>query len=302
MTLHFVAHPDYTYDFPADHSFPMAKFAHLQEILAEDGTLGRGTLHQSEPIDDFLLHLVHDPAWVSAVRNGTWEKQAARRVGLPWSPGLAKRTFLAVGGTWRTVELAWQDGLAGHLAGGTHHAFANFGSGYCLFNDLAVAAKAFCTSFPTRHIAIIDCDVHQGDGTALLLQNEERAYTCSLHCGKNFPLRKEQSNLDVDIPKGTGDEEYLAILADTLQTVYEQARPDMILYDAGVDVHVDDRLGHLEITDAGLRARDDLVIGWAQRYGMPLAAVIGGGYDRDQRLLAKRHAIVHHALAAAATS
>ena len=115
-------------------------------------------------------------------------------------------------------------------------------------------------------------------------KNEERAYTCSLHCGKNFPLRKQQSNLDVDIPKGTGDEEYLAILADTLQAVYEQARPDMILYDAGVDVHVDDRLGHLEITDAGLRARDDLVIGWAQRYGMPLAAVIGGGYDRDQRL------------------
>lgn len=243
MPLHFVAHPEYSFDFPSTHAFPMAKFAHLQDILAADGTLAQGTLHRPEPIDEELLHLVHSPAWSAAVRDGTWDAKAARRVGLPWSPGLAKRTFLAVGGTWRTVELAWQDGLAGHLAGGTHHAFADHGAGYCLFNDLAVAAKAFCRRFPNRSIAIIDCDVHQGDGTALLLQDEERAYTCFLHCGKNFPLRKQQSDLDVDIPKGTGDEEYLAILANALRTVLEEAQPDMIIYDAGVDVHIDDRLG-----------------------------------------------------------
>ena len=300
MPLHFVAHPEYTYDFPATHSFPMEKFAHLQEILRTDGTLSIGQLHQPQRIDSELLHLVHTPAWTAAVRDGTWDRQAARRVGLPWSPELAKRTFLAVGGTWLTVQLAVEDGLAGHFAGGTHHAFADFGAGYCLFNDLAVAAKAYLARYPNRQVAIIDCDVHQGDGTAQLLEDEPRAYTCSLHCGKNFPLRKQQSDLDIDLAKGTGDDEYLSILANTLRTVLDEAQPDLIIYDAGVDVHVDDRLGHLSLSDQGMRERDDLVISWAQRFGIPLAAVIGGGYDKDQRKLAARHAIVHHALASAA--
>ena len=278
----------------------MEKFALLQEILHADGTLAQGKLHEPERIDDELLHLVHTPDWTAAVRNGTWEKQAARRVGLPWSPELARRTFLAVGGTWLTVQLALQDGLAGHLAGGTHHAFADCGAGYCLFNDLAVAAQAYLATYPNRQVAIVDCDVHQGDGTALLLQDEPRAYTCSLHCGKNFPLRKQRSDLDVDIPRDTADDEYLSILAGSLRTVLDEAQPDLIIYDAGVDVHVDDRLGHLALTDQGMRERDDLVISWAQRFGIPVAAVIGGGYDKDQRRLAHRHAIVHHALAAAA--
>ena len=198
-----------------------------------------------------------------------------------------------MGGTRLTAELALRHGLACHLAGGTHHAHADFGSGYCLLNDLAVAAAWAVETGQVGRVMVIDCDVHQGDGTARIFEQDDRVYTVSVHAGSNFPARKARSDLDVALPRGTGDADYLAVLRKHVIPAIDRVQPGLVLYDAGADVHADDRLGHLELSDTGMAQRDRTMLQACIDRDIPVGCVIGGGYDRDVPRLARRHSILH---------
>ena len=213
-------------------------------------------------------------------------------MGLPWSEGLVKRSLISPNGTFLTASLALRHGIACHLAGGTHHAHYDFASGYCILNDLAIAALALVSQSKVQRVLIFDCDVHQGDGTATILQDVSEITTCSIHCEKNFPHRKAKSDIDIELPKGLGDQAYLSIVDKTLQRALEVSQPDLVIFDAGVDIFESDPLGMLNISINGIRARDRLVIETVRNLSIPLATVIGGGYDKDQSALARRHAIV----------
>jgi len=203
-----------------------------------------------------------------------------------------KRTCIAPMGTLLTAQLALKQGLACHLAGGTHHAHYDFGSGFCIFNDLAFAAKQLLASGAVERLLIFDCDVHQGDGTAAMLADEPRAFTCSLHCEKNFPVRKQKSDLDVGLPLGMTDRDYLDTVFEALENLLDTVRPQLVLYDAGVDIFEHDPLGRLCVSEQGIADRDRGVIERCRRRGIAVATVIGGGYDDDRDALARRHGIV----------
>jgi len=213
-------------------------------------------------------------------------------MGLPWSENLVKRSLIAPNGTFLTAGLALRNGLACHLAGGTHHAHFDFASGYCVLNDLAISSLALLRQAKVQRVLIFDCDVHQGDGTAAILQNTPEITTCSVHCEKNFPHRKAKSDIDIDVAVHTGDQHYLQIVEKALGSAIEFSNPDLVIYDAGVDIYENDPLGMLNISMEGIRKRDALVIKMVRDSDIPLATVIGGGYDRDQSALARRHAIV----------
>jgi acetoin utilization deacetylase AcuC-like enzyme len=215
-----------------------------------------------------------------------------RRIGLPWSARLVHRTCVAVGGTLLTARLALEHGIACNTAGGTHHAFAAYGSGYCIFNDLAVAGRVLQQESVVRRVLVIDLDVHQGDGTASIFSGEPTVFTFSMHCGDNFPFRKQQSDLDIDLDVGMSDDEYLRVLGKVLPDLLSEVKPDLVFYDAGVDPHKDDLLGKLALTDEGLYRRDRLVLQHCMRGGYPVACVIGGGYAKNIDRLAARHTTV----------
>jgi len=293
--LPIVYHPDYVASLPAGHRFPMAKFGKVYEWLVRDGIAGLHQFHLPDRAPERWLHLAHAPHYVDAYCQGTLDERAMRRIGFPWSETLVNRTCTALGGTVLAAQLALQVGLACNTAGGTHHAFADFGSGFCIFNDLAVASRVLLQEGKAQRILIIDLDVHQGDGTAAILHEDDRIFTFSMHCADNFPFRKQQSDLDIELPVGTEDAHYLRTLAGILPDLLSQVRPDFIFYDAGVDPHIEDALGKLALTDAGLYARDHAVLDACLRYGAPVATVIGGGYQKDIDRLARRHCMVHRA-------
>ncbi len=286
---------------PAGHRFPMEKFGHLHDHLRAVGLLTDANLHRPEPATREVLHRAHEPGYVDAFLAGDLGRDALRTLGLPWSPGLATRTITALGGTVLAARLALQHGLAANLAGGTHHAHCQHGAGFCIFNDLAVAALTLLAEDLVDQVLIVDLDVHQGDGTARILADEPRAFTLSVHCGSNYPARKAASDLDVPLPVGTDDTAYLRVLEHGdaasgfrgLAWLLDQVEPDLVLYDAGVDPHAEDALGRMSMTDAGLAARDALVIDACRGQGVPIAAVIGGGYGSERVELAKRHGILH---------
>lgn len=293
--LPLVYHPDYVTPLPEGHRFPMPKFGILRDLLVDDGVAGAEQFHEPVKATREQLELVHAGEYVEAFVSGELDLDAVRRIGLPWSEGLVNRTITAVGGTIRTAELALEHGLACNTAGGTHHAHRDFGSGFCIFNDLAVAAREMLRRGAVHQVLIIDLDVHQGDGTAAVFTDDPRVYTWSVHCEKNFPARKVPSDLDTPLAIGVGDDEYLEVLAAALPEVLERVEPDLVLYDAGVDVHVDDKLGKLELTDAGVMQRDRFVLESCRAHGIPVACVIGGGYHADHGVLAHRHSTVHRA-------
>ena len=274
MDLPLVYHPYYSFPFPAPHRFPMDKFVRLHDHLRTSGLLHDGNLHSPERCSRELLVLAHDPDYVNRFHDNALDATALRRMGLPWSEALVARTTRAVGGSLLTAELALRHGLACHLAGGTHHAHRDFASGFCIFNDLAIISLSLLASGRVERVLIIDCDVHQGDGTATILADVDAAITVSLHCENNFPARKATSDWDIPLPQ-----------------------PDLVLYDAGVDVHQSDGLGYLQLTDRGIAARDRLVIDSCLGRDIPVCAVIGGGYDNDRDALARRHGILHHSAA-----
>ncbi|MEQ9367270.1 MAG: histone deacetylase [Leptospirales bacterium] len=290
----FVHHPDYHIELPVAHRFPMKKFRLLYELLLREGLATPEDFVAPELMPTIAqLELVHDSLYVDRILNGGLDAEAERRIGLPWSPALAQRTRVAVAGTLCTARLALEYGLACNTAGGTHHAFPDYGSGFCLFNDLAVTARVLRAENPGLRILIVDLDVHQGDGTAFIFRDEAEVFTFSMHCENNFPGTKQSGDRDVALPAGTGDGRYLDILREELPGILRDFAPALILYDAGVDTHAEDPLGRLEMSDAGLAARDNFVLRLAREANIPIACVIGGGYGADLEGLAARHAILH---------
>ncbi|NIR51123.1 histone deacetylase [candidate division KSB1 bacterium] len=297
MSLPIVYNPYYVTPLPAGHRFPMMKFQALYELLVREDLARSKQLHHPNIASFRLLQSVHLNEYVEAFCGGALDRQSIRRIGLPWSPGLVKRTRTAVGGTLLTAELALKHGLACNTAGGTHHAFREYGSGFCIFNDLAVAARVLIDSGRVNKILIVDLDVHQGDGTAAIFQDEPRIFTFSMHCEGNFPFTKQTSDLDISIPVGTEDDDYLRMLETYLPDLLSEIKPDLVLYDAGVDPYVDDPLGKLALTYDGLFERERTVLQACVSRGIPVACVIGGGYAHDLDELAFRHSLLHRAAA-----
>ncbi|GGE41428.1 histone deacetylase [Halopseudomonas oceani] len=297
MDLPLIYHPDYSFPFAAPHRFPMDKFVRLHDHLRARTLLHDSNLHSPDCCSRELLALAHAPDYVARFHDNALDATALRRMGLPWSEALVTRTTRAVGGSLLTAELALRHGLACHLAGGTHHAHRDFASGFCIFNDLAIISLSLLASERVERVMIIDCDVHQGDGTATILADVDAAITVSLHCENNFPARKAASDWDIPLPRGLDDQGYLHTLQQTLDYLLPLYQPDLVLYDAGVDVHWQDALGHLQLTDQGIADRDRLVIDSCLGRDIPVCAVIGGGYDNDRDALARRHGILHHSAA-----
>lgn len=278
----------------------MAKFKHLADWVR--ASIPAANFYPPDSIDWPSIYRIHAREYVDAFQSGRLDARRLREIGLPWSDGLAIRTPLAVSGSWTTARLAATSGVACHLAGGTHHAHADRGSGFCIYNDLAITARRLLDHGVASRVLIFDCDVHQGDGTAQLLAGDAMTFTCSLHAEHNFPVRRARSDLDVDLPDGLGDSEYLTVVQETWFSACQAFRPDFVLYDAGADVHIDDVLGRLAITDQGIYARDRFVIDACLSQRVPVATVIGGGYDRDVERLARRHGIVVQAAMDALTA
>jgi len=278
----------HTIDLPAGHRFPSAKYQLIRERLASDGfTL---QLAPFAPID--LIRLVHSEGYVNDFLSGSLPSGMIRRIGFPWSDGLVRRTLTSLGGTLAAAEDALQKGWGANLAGGTHHAFADSGAGYCIFNDLAVAIEWLRRDGRIWKAAVLDLDVHQGDGTARIFSGDPDVMTISIHCRSNFPLRKQESSIDVELADQTGDEEYLAALDFVLPQLIA-FRPEIILYQAGVDALQSDRLGHLALTHRGLKERDRRVMLAARSHDIPLVITLGGGYSLPLELTAEAHANVY---------
>ena len=272
---------------PAGHRFPMAKYARLRERLARE--LPQVELLEARAASDGELALVHTPLYIEAVHTGTLAPAAQREIGFPWSPAMAERARRSVGATVQACRRAMAGaGLAANLAGGTHHACADKGSGFCVFNDAAVAARLMQAEHARANrargmlrVAIVDLDVHQGNGTAKIFAQDDSVFTLSLHGAKNFPFRKEPSDLDVELPDGCGDAEYLEALERALEEMERRFAPGLVIYLAGADPHEGDRLGRLKLTFDGMEARDRRVMDWAWGHRLPLAFVMAGGYGTD---------------------
>lgn len=293
MSLPLVYHPDYHCELPPGHRFPMGKFKRLYEYLQGSGIARRTDFCTPALLEDETLLKTHSLEYVSAFRENRLDPRAIRKIGLPWSEQLVRRTHIAVSGTLLTARLALRHGLACNCAGGTHHAFPGHGSGFCIFNDMAVAARQLITGGSVTKILIIDLDVHQGDGTHRIFMEDPSVFTFSLHCEKNFPVHRQPGDLDIELPEGTPDDQYIGRLRDELPDLLDQTAPGLVIFDAGVDVHRDDRIGRFALTDRGLEHRERLVIEEVRRRGIPLACVIGGGYDNTLDALVARHAILH---------
>ena len=273
---------------PPGHKFPVEKYALLRTLLAADG------YYHMEPAplaDPAAIERVHQPAYVRAFLSGTLDRAILRQIGFPWSEQLVRRTLASVGGTLAASADALATGFGGNLAGGTHHAFRDRGAGFCVFNDLAVAIR-----FLGRRAAVVDLDVHQGDGTAAIFAGDATVLTLSLHGAHNFPFRKQQGGIDVALPDGTADDEYLAHLRAVLPRVSE-FRPEVLLYQSGVDALEGDRLGRLALTPAGLLERDRTVFAFAKREGLPVLVTLGGGYANPISRTAEAHANTFRAAA-----
>lgn len=273
--LHVVHHPAYVSPATPGSRFRFDKYGLVMEALRE--VAPAMTLHTPDAMPRAWIEAVHDPAYVEEVLTLTVPQAKERRIGFPVTQRVMLRSTLSPGGTWAAARLARIHGFAANAAGGSHHALADSGAGYCVFNDLAIAANRLIAEGEADRILILDLDVHQGDGTASLLAGRADIFTLSIHAEKNFPVRKARSTLDIGLPDGVEDAAYLAILHDTLPRVLDDFAPDLILYQAGVDPHGDDRLGRLALTDAGLDARDRYVMRQARARAIPVASTMGGG-------------------------
>jgi acetoin utilization deacetylase AcuC-like enzyme len=285
----------YRIPLPDGHKFPMSKYILTRDLLAEDGLFQ----FACAPLADRgIVELVHDSDYVSRFLEGTLAPQAIRRIGFPWSEDLVKRTLASVGGTLAATEDALRTGWSGNLAGGTHHAFRGEGSGFCVFNDIAVAILYLRHHRGIAKAAVIDLDVHQGDGTAAIFEHDPDVFTLSFHGRNNFPFRKQRSRIDVELDDRMEDTAYLELVRQWLPRVFESG-PGAIFYQSGVDALATDRLGKLSLTQAGIARRNELVIEACKQYGAPLIVTMGGGYSEPVELTARAHANVYRTAAAA---
>jgi acetoin utilization deacetylase AcuC-like enzyme len=278
MKIYYSDH--FTLPLPEDHRFPLTKYALLRQRVSQSGLFGDGSLIVPQPATKEQLTLVHDLDYVQRVFQGRLTEKEIRRIGFPWSPGLVERSRRSVGGTIAACRSALQDSISANLAGGTHHAYADHGEGYCVFNDCAVAARVMQIEGRAQRVVILDCDVHQGNGTASIFSGDASVFTFSIHAAKNFPFHKEPSDLDIALADGVGDEDYLAALEIGAQRAIQASHPDLAIYLAGADPFLDDRLGRLALTKEGLAQRDNLIFGLCHQAGIPVAVTLSGGYAR----------------------
>ena len=268
-------------------TFKFDKYQLVMMLLREHGC--NLIEHAPQPMPRDWLEAVHCPNYVEEVFSASVPKDKERRIGFPVTPHIASRVRHTNGGTWLAAKLAMQHGYAANSAAGSHHALHDTGAGYCVFNDLAVASNRLIAEGDAARILIVDLDVHQGDGTASLTALRDDIFTFSVHAEKNFPVRKARSTLDVNLPDGVTDEDYLETLSGHLPNILDDFQPDLVLYQAGVDPHQDDKLGRLSLTDEGLEQRDRFVVRQVRKRGIPIASALGGGYGNDQREVAARH-------------
>lgn len=287
--LHIVHHSDYVAPPPTRGSFAFDKYRLVMDAIRE--LSDTHAVHAPHAMEREWLEAVHDPDYVDQVLSSTVPYEKERRIGFPVSAEIAQRVQFTSGGTWLAAKLALEHGYAANSAGGSHHALADTGAGYCVFNDLAVATNRLIAEGDVRRILILDLDVHQGDGTASLLAGRSDIMTVSVHAEKNFPVRKARSSLDIGLEDGADDTQYMKILSEHLPAILDDFSPDLVFYQAGVDPHVEDRLGRLALTDDGLVARERYVIRQARNKDIPVASALGGGYGPDHMAVAKRHAL-----------
>lgn len=274
-------HDQFVLPLPENHRFPMEKYALLRQRVVAARLVPPGNLAIPEAAGDADLLRAHTTGYVERVKSGSLSPQEIRRMGFPWSPALVERSRRSVGSTLAAGPAALQDGVAVNLAGGTHHAGPDWGQGYCVFNDAAVAARAWQAAGLVRRVVILDCDVHQGNGTAAICRGDETIFTFSIHGARNFPFHKEPGDLDIALEDGTGDDEYLQALDAGVARALALARADIAIYLAGADPHEGDRLGRLALSKTGLATRDRLVFEACRRAGLPVVVAMAGGYGRD---------------------
>ena len=271
----------YTFPLPDGHRFPIAKYARVRARVVGEGILPAECVHEPERVPLDALQLVHTRDYVERLCTGGLTPRELRHLGFPWSEALVERSLRAVGGTCEAAAAAVEDGLAMNLAGGTHHAFPDHGEGFCVFNDVAVAIRVLQRDERVRRAAIVDLDVHQGNGTNAIFAGDDSVFTFSMHGGRNYPFHKVPGSLDIELADGAGDEEYLELLEGALPGVLARAAPDLVVYLAGADPHEGDRLGRLRLSFDGLARRDAMVIDACREVGLPLTITIAGGYGRD---------------------
>src|SRR5918994_6417350 len=266
---------------PEGHRFPMKKYSMLRERVERDGICEPGELRVPHPVTDEEILRAHDPGYLEKVVSGKLTDKEMRRIGFPWSERMVERSRRASGGTLGACRAALDEGLAANLAGGTHHAFAGRGEGFCVFNDSAIAPRALRVEGHVNRVVVLDTDVHQGNGTAAILRGDPRVFTLSIHGAKNYPFRKEESDLDVPLPDGAGDDVFLAALAGALQRVLDLEEWDLALFLAGADPFEGDKLGRLSVTKSGLAERDRMVLEDCRERGIPLVVTMAGGYAEE---------------------
>ncbi len=266
---------------PEGHRFPLTKYALLRQRVSQSGLFGDGNLLVPEPATEEQLTLAHNSDYVQRVFQGRLTEKEIRRIGFPWSPGLVERSRRSVGGTIAACRSALQDSISANLAGGTHHAYADHGEGYCVFNDCAVAARVMQIEGRAQRVVILDCDVHQGNGTAAIFSADPSVFTFSIHAAKNFPFHKEPSDLDIALPDGIQDEAYLEALEIGAGRAIQASHPDLAIYLAGADPFLDDRLGRLALSKGGLAQRDSLIFSLCCQAGVPVVVTLSGGYARQ---------------------
>jgi acetoin utilization deacetylase AcuC-like enzyme len=276
--LHVWSSAKYTFPLPDGHRFPIEKYALLRARVIADGIVSADRVHDPSRVSRADLLLVHTADYVDRFTAGELTKDEIRKLGFPWSKGLVERSYRAAGGTVEASEHAVSHGIAMNLAGGTHHAFPSHGEGFCVFNDVAIAIRALQRDGRIARAAVVDLDVHQGNGTHAVFAGDDSVFTFSMHGGRNYPFHKVPGRLDVELADGTGDDAYLALLADTLPRVLADARPDLVVYLAGADAHERDRLGRLALTFEGLARRDTMVLEQCREVGLPVVVTIAGGY------------------------
>ena len=291
--LPIVFHPHYVTALPPGHRFPMEKFGLIKDKLIEDKVILKTEVSTPQPATLSQLSLAHEDQYIEKVIHCRLDKSAERRLGFPCTPEIVRRSRAAVGGTILTSKLALQYGIACNTAGGSHHSHPGHAAGFCVFNDVAVAIKTLQYDKKIKQALVVDLDVHQGDGTACFFRDDPSVFTFSIHCEDNYPIKKQVSDLDIGLPKGVTDEDYIKCLATNLPIIIHKSKPDIVFFNAGVDVHKNDKLGNFSLSNEGIQIRDWMTIKICLDNRIPIACVIGGGYETDINQLIYRHTIVY---------
>jgi acetoin utilization deacetylase AcuC-like enzyme len=291
VSLPIVFHPDYIVEFSGETRFPLQKYQELRNVLEQDNLLRASNLFVPQPIHRSAVELTHDKFYVERVLYNSLSPKEKREIGLPNIKKFCERAFISSGGTLLAARLALKFGFAANAAGGSHHAASFRGSGFCIFNDVAITVNCLLKERKVSRVIILDLDVHQGDGTAEIFQSEDRVFTVSMHCQKNFPVKKVTSNLDVGLKAGTGDRNYIVNLSKVIGKL-EKIPADLVIYNAGIDVHEDDILGHLNLSDFGIMEREKMVLDFILKRKLPFVVTLGGGYQKNVANLANLHSMI----------